>query len=89
MRRGYQPVGEVGQLAELFQAPPADSTAALALREPLRTRVGEELSDVVSYLIRLADVLGVNLAEAASVKLSSAEGRFRPVEFQGTAPVKN
>ena len=82
-------VGEVGELAELFQWLPADSASTLALQEPLRTRVGEELSDVLLYLIRLADVLGVDLAEAGAAKLSSAEGRFRPEDFQGTAPVKN
>lgn len=82
-------VGEVGELAELFQWLPADSASTLALEEPLRTRVGEELSDVFLYLIRLADVLGLDLAEAAEAKLSSAEDRFRPEDFQGKAPVKN
>ena len=81
-------VGEVGELAELFQWLPADSASARALEEPLRTRVGEELSDVLLYLVRLADVLGINLANAASAKMSSAEKRFRPEDFNGQAPVK-
>lgn len=81
-------VGEVGELAELFQWLPADSAAGLALEEPLKTRVGEELSDVLLYLVRLADVLDVNLSEAASAKLSSSEERFRPEDFHGQAPVK-
>jgi NTP pyrophosphatase (non-canonical NTP hydrolase) len=81
-------VGEMGELAELFQWLPADSALARSLEEPLRTRVGEELSDVLLYLLRLADVLGVDLAEAATVKLSNSEDRFRPEDFQGTAPVK-
>lgn len=81
-------VGEVGELAELFQWLPADSASARALEEPLKSRVGEELSDVLLYLLRLADVLDVDLAEAATAKLSNSEGRFRPEDFQGTAPVK-
>ena len=81
-------VGEVGELAELFQWLPADSASARALEEPLKSRVGEELSDVLLYLLRLADVLGVDLAEAATAKLSNSEDRFRPEDFQGTAPVK-
>jgi NTP pyrophosphatase (non-canonical NTP hydrolase) len=81
-------VGEVGELSELFQWLPADAASSLALDEPLRTRVSEELSDVLLYLIRLADVLDVNLGEAAAAKLSSSEERFRPEDFSGTAPVK-
>lgn len=82
-------VGEVGELAELFQWLPADSAAVLALEEPLKTRVGEELSDVLLYLVRLADVLEIDLGDAASDKMSASEARFRPEDFNGQAPVKN
>lgn len=82
-------VGEVGELSELFQWLPADAAITLAREEPLRTRVSEELSDVLLYLIRLADVLGVSLGEAAADKLSSSEERFPPEDFNGTAPVKH
>ncbi|MDD2858521.1 MAG: nucleotide pyrophosphohydrolase [Candidatus Nanopelagicales bacterium] len=81
-------VGEVGELAELFQWLPAEKAAALAQEEPLRRRAGEEMSDVLLYLVRLADVLGIDLAEAAAAKMSSSEDRFHPDEYQGAAPVK-
>lgn len=81
-------VGEVGELAELFQWLPAESAAALVREDPLKTRVGEELSDVLLYLVRLADVLDINLNQAASAKLASSENRFRPEDFHGQAPVK-
>jgi dCTP diphosphatase len=71
-------VGEVGELAELFQWLPADAAGELARTEPLRTRVGEELSDVLLYLVLLADVLGVDLAEAANAKLTDATFRYPP-----------
>lgn len=71
-------VGEVGELAELFQWLPADSAAGLAALEPLRTRAGEELSDVLLYLVLLADVLGIDLAAAANAKLSEAAVRYPP-----------
>ncbi len=82
-------VGEVGELAELFQWLPADSAAVLGLEEPLKTRVGEELSDVLLYLVRLADVLEIDLGDAASDKMSASEARFHPEDFNGQAPVKN
>jgi dCTP diphosphatase len=69
-------VGEVGELAELFQWLPADAAAELARSEPLRTRAGEELSDVLLYLILLADVLGVDLAAAAHAKLTAAARKY-------------
>ena len=82
-------VGEVGELAELMQWLPADEVADLARKEPLATRLGEEISDVLLYLIRLADVAGVDLPSAVERKMQSSEERFSPQSFQGDAPVKS
>jgi dCTP diphosphatase len=71
-------VGEVGELAELFQWLPASTARDLAGSEPLRTRAGEELSDVLLYLVLLADVLDVDLAAAANAKLTDAGHRYPP-----------
>jgi dCTP diphosphatase len=79
-------VGEVGELAELFQWLPADRAAALAADEPLRTRAAEEMSDVLLYLVLLADVLDIDLARAAHRKLTDAERRYPPAAVTGTAP---
>jgi dCTP diphosphatase len=69
-------VGEVGELAELLQWLPAGAAAKLAAAEPLRTRVSEEMSDVLLYLILLADVLGIDLAAAAQAKLDDNARRY-------------
>jgi dCTP diphosphatase len=71
-------VGEVGELAELFQWLPASDARELAQHEPLRTRVGEEMADVLSYLVLLADVVGIDLAAATLAKLDDSERRFPP-----------
>jgi len=63
-------VGEVGELAELVQWLPAEEVRGLAGREPLRTRLAEEMSDVLLYLVLLADVLDLDLAAAARAKLA-------------------
>ncbi len=81
-------MGEVGELAELFQWLPANDAATLAKSEPLKTRVGEEISDVLLYLLRLADVIDLDLAAAATRKLKLAGQRFQIDEFKGSAPVK-
>lgn len=79
-------VGEVGELAELFQWVPADDARRLAAGEPLRTRAGEEMADVLLYLVLLADVLDIDLADAARRKLAAAENRFPPAAVTGRAP---
>jgi dCTP diphosphatase len=72
-------VGEVGELAELFQWLPAEEAGNLAEDEPLKTRAGEEMADVLLYLVLLADVLGIDLGAAAHAKMDDSERRFPPV----------
>lgn len=82
-------VGEVGELAELFQWLPADDAALRASAEPLRRRVGEEMADVLAYLVRLADVLEIDLAEVTRKKLENSAERFPVAEVHGEAPEKS
>jgi dCTP diphosphatase len=69
-------VGEVGELAELFQWLPAPDARRLAQEEPLKTRVREEIADVLLYLIRLADILNIDLEVAAHAKMDDSDRRF-------------
>ncbi|MGN6578281.1 MAG: nucleotide pyrophosphohydrolase [Nocardioides sp.] len=62
-------VGEAGELAAEFQWLPADEAADLVSEEPRRTAVADELADVLLYLVRLADVLDIDLRAAAEAKL--------------------
>lgn len=81
-------VGEVGELAELLQWLPADRAAELADQEVLNLRLGEELSDILIYLVRLADVCSVDLPEAVDFKMAAAAARFRAQDVEGIAPSK-
>jgi NTP pyrophosphatase (non-canonical NTP hydrolase) len=81
--------GEVGELAELFQWLPAGDALAAASAPPLNGRVGEELADVLLYLVRLADVVGIDLARAATAKLDDAARRFPSASVRGVAPNKS
>lgn len=69
-------VGEVGELAELLQWLPADEVTELARGAALRARLGEELSDVLLYLVLLADVLDIDLATAATAKLAGNARKY-------------
>ena len=81
-------VGEVGELSELFQWLPAADAKDLAQADPLKTRVAEEMSDVLLYLVRLADVLGIDLHTASVAKIEDAGERFAAEKVKGTAPTK-
>ena len=76
----------MGELAELLQWLPADEAIALLAENPLRQRVAEELSDVLIYLLRLADVVKIDLAVAADAKLDDSRRRFPVGEVYGKAP---
>lgn len=70
--------GEVGELTALFQwLTPEESLTAMS-DEPLRNDVLDELADVLLYLVRLADVLGVDLLAAGNAKIDRNERRFPP-----------
>jgi dCTP diphosphatase len=81
-------VGEVGELAELFQWVPADEAAARFAVPARHARAAEEMADVLVYLVCLADVLGVDLGEAARAKLADSHRRFVADEVRGVAPDK-
>lgn len=77
--------GEVGELlAELQWLTPEESAEVMA--DPQAgARVRAEIGDVTIYLLRLADVLGIDLLQAASDKLADSARRY-PVELaRGTA----
>jgi dCTP diphosphatase len=80
--------GEVGELAELVQWLPA-SDAVNVPDERLRERLGEELADVLLYLVRLADVAGIDLGAEAAKKLMRNESRFSAVAHRGVAPERH
>jgi len=82
-------VGEVGELSELLQWLPVDKSAELAAHEPLAGRLREELADVLLYLVRLADVVNVNLYEAAQAKLTHVSVKYPIDSFHGRAPSKS
>ena len=82
-------VGEVGELAELFQWLPADGAAAHFENAARKHRAGEEISDVFTYLLRLADVLDIDLAVAARAKLADSAERFAADAVNGVAPKKD
>jgi len=70
--------GEVGELTALFQWLTPEESAAVMADEKAAADVRDELADVLLYLVQLARVLDVDLAEVARAKLARNELRFPP-----------
>jgi NTP pyrophosphatase (non-canonical NTP hydrolase) len=70
-------VGEVGELAELFQWLTPDE-GRTTMKDPAKSaRVREELADVFGYVLRLADILGVELEAALVEKITANARKYR------------
>jgi dCTP diphosphatase len=76
---------EVGELLEHVQW---GSDAELAARFGTasgREGVAEEMADVFIYLVRLADVLGIDLLDAAAAKIAANAARYPADEVRGSS----
>lgn len=68
--------GEAGELVSEFQWLTADESRRTALSAVKLSAIELEIADVAIYLIRLADVLEVDIAGVIRKKLSINESRF-------------
>lgn len=75
--------GEVGELVEHFQWLTPEQSAALTPQQ--REEVAQEMADVLLYLVRLADVTGVDLAQAARRKIALNAERYPAAQARGNA----
>jgi NTP pyrophosphatase (non-canonical NTP hydrolase) len=78
-------VGEVGELVAELQWLTPEQSAVVMDDEELGPRVRSEIGDVTIYLVRLADVLGVDLVQAAVDKLEDSGRRYTVEASHGSA----
>ncbi len=78
-------VGEVGELVEHFQWLTPEESAAVINDETSARQIADELADVFIYLVRLSDILGVYLLEAARAKLEANARRYPAERVRGSA----
>jgi len=68
--------GEAGELVAEFQWLTADQSMRSNMSDEKLRDVELEIADVAIYLIRLADVLGVDISDVVRKKLAINESRF-------------
>ena len=67
---------EVAELVELFQWLTPEESAALVDTPEGRAAIEDEIADIAIYLLRLADVMGVDVAAAIEAKIDRNARRF-------------
>lgn len=75
--------GEAGELLAELQWLTPEESASLGSEE--LNAVGAEMADVLIYLCRLADVLGVDLLDAAQAKVAANAQRYSVDSARGNA----
>jgi NTP pyrophosphatase (non-canonical NTP hydrolase) len=75
--------GEAGELLEHFQWLTPEQSGSLPPEK--HRQVALELADILIYLIRLADRLGVDLIETAREKIALNETRYPAERVRGDA----
>ncbi|MBC7463685.1 MAG: nucleotide pyrophosphohydrolase [Actinobacteria bacterium] len=68
--------GEAGELAAEFQWMTAEESSLSSLSEESLEAIRFEIADVQIYLMRLADVLSVDISEVVRNKIAINETRF-------------
>lgn len=76
---------EASELLEIFQWLTEEQSRCLAANKKEMAHVEEEMADVLLYLLRLADVLGVNLEKAAQEKMKKNAQKYPVAAAKGNA----
>lgn len=75
---------EASELVEIFQWMTPEEAAAVMSSDKAQD-VRDEVADILTYLLRLADVLDIDLDAALGAKVVSNERRYPASDFRGSA----
>lgn len=75
--------GEAGELLEHFQW--LTEAQSAALDEAKKREVAHEMADILNYLVRLSERLGIDLIAAADEKIAINERRYPAEKVRGDA----
>ena len=82
---------EAGELLEHFQWLTAEEAAErVKIDAAFKTAVGEEMADVLMYLVSLSNAIGLDFAAAVEAKMVKNKLKYPKEKFQGNyeRPVK-
>jgi len=77
--------GEIGELIEIFQWR-TEKESWQVMEEPAKAQaVRDELADVLVYVLRLADLLAVDIGDAVWSKMRQNEAKYPADKVRGSA----
>ncbi|MFX0055882.1 MAG: nucleotide pyrophosphohydrolase [Promethearchaeota archaeon] len=79
---------ETGELLELFQWLNDDEIDQYLKDEHYRSKLASEIADVMIYILRLADVTGINPFDAILNKMKENEKKYPSDEWHSRIPSK-
>jgi dCTP diphosphatase len=82
---GVVQVGEVGELSEIFQWKGEVPKGLPGWDDNEKEHLGEELADVLLYLVRLSDMCGVDLGKAALRKMEINARKYPVGQCKGSS----
>lgn len=77
--------GEAGELTEIFQWLTPEESVRIMEDAGIGEAVRQELADVLQYIIRLSDVLGIDIEQALWKKLLANAEKYPISEAKGNA----
>jgi dCTP diphosphatase len=79
---------EIGELLELFQWLTDEEIDDYLKDEQYRSRLASEIADVMIYILRLADVTGINPSDAILNKMKENEKKYPSDKWHSRIPSK-
>ena len=79
---------EIGELLELFQWLEDSEIEDYLKDDEYRSKLAAEIADVLIYILRLADVTGINPTDAVLEKMKSNSKRYPSEEWHERIPSK-
>lgn len=77
---------EASELLEIFQWKNSDDEKALLdIENPERKKIEDEISDIITYAIRLSDVLDIDLEKSMRRKFEENEKKYPADQVKGSA----
>jgi dCTP diphosphatase len=77
--------GEVGELTEIFQWLTEAESKAITSDERKMAKVREEIADVMIYLLKIADLVAVDMEAAVRAKIAQNEAKYPVALSKGKA----
>ena len=80
---------EASELLEIFQWLTPDQSQSIKKDDPLMESISDEVSDTLYYLLRIADILKIDLEQALYKKMKKNEEKYPIEKSKGLAKKYN